>query len=81
MNHADDTIEMQWPDQDATHQVHIYEQVRIEADRLRRKAINDFMTGLFAALAAGPKQLVRAVRNVTARPVTRDNGSTTGCRC
>ncbi|AWI79521.1 hypothetical protein CEW87_09145 [Parazoarcus communis] len=81
MNHTDDTIEMLWPDQDAKHHVHIYEQVRIEAERLRRKAINDFMRVLFAALAAGPRQLVRAVRNITTRPAARDAGDTTACRC
>ena len=81
MNHADDTIEMLWPDLDAKHQVDIYEQVRVEADRLRRKAINDFMTTLFAALAAGPRQLARAVRNMTTRPVARDTASTARQRC
>jgi hypothetical protein len=78
MDHTDDTIEMLWPNLDAKHQGHIYEQVRIEADQRRRNAINDFMSRLFAALAAGPRRLVH---NMTTRSVARDARPTAPCRC
>ncbi|MGE0013572.1 MAG: hypothetical protein AB7S62_15260 [Azoarcus sp.] len=81
MNHTDDTIEMLWPDLDAKHHVYIYEQARTEAELLRRKAINDFMSRLFAALAAGPGQLVRVLRNIATRAGTVDTRPTTDCRC
>jgi len=81
MNHTDNTIEMLWPDRDAKHHVHIYEQARAEAELLRSKAINDFMSGLFAALASGPGQLVRAVRNIATRPGAVGAKPTADCRC